>query len=107
MLKLALALCLEPSRKDEGVKMMEETEVLIHEIATQVDDEHDLLFNLLFEFQMTLHEFNAQQSVQAASESLIIENKKSKHNVLIKSFNTAMQKCFSPDADHAELIKEL
>lgn len=56
---------------------------------------------------MTLHEFNAQQSVQAASESLIIENKKSKHNVLIKNFNTAMQKCFSPDADHAELIKEL
>lgn len=66
--------------------MMEEAEVLIHELAGQVEDKdsHDLLFNLLFEFQMTLHEFNASQSNQAASESLKIEAEKSKHNVVQK-----------------------
>ena len=59
-LKLALALCLDPQRKDEGLALMAQVEELFHQIERQMSSpaKHDMLFNNLFEFQMTLHDFH-------------------------------------------------
>lgn len=51
-LKLALALCLVPSRKDEGLEKLKEVESNFKELASEIEDkdDYDLLFNLLFEY---------------------------------------------------------
>jgi hypothetical protein len=51
-LKLALALCLDPCRKQEGLDLLESVEQQFHDLSQQLKtpEDHDLLFNLLFEF---------------------------------------------------------
>ena len=97
-LKLALALCLDPERKDSGLALMAHVEKLFHQIAAEMSspDQHDMLFNNLFEFQMTLHDFHQQQNSasQSTLNSLEEEAKATKNNVLQKKAHVLIQKCF-------------
>jgi hypothetical protein len=88
-LKLAMIKCLDPASREEGIELLVKVEKHFHKVADQLQnsEDHDLLFVLLFEYQMTVHEFHYHAQVDIfddSMKSLEEEIKRAKHNKLQK-----------------------